>query len=80
MLSCYHPLVHIDTTVFGADAGEFKPKRFVGNPGLKKEVSSYPPIMSALDAAPHSDSLMLRILRASVLSLMNGSCLDAEIY
>ncbi|CAM9960343.1 unnamed protein product [Scytosiphon promiscuus] len=41
MLCCHHPLVHIDEAVFGPDAGEFKPKRFLGNEGLKKEVFAY---------------------------------------
>ncbi|CAM9908226.1 unnamed protein product, partial [Hapterophycus canaliculatus] len=41
MLCCHHPLVHIDQAVFGPDAGEFKPKRFVGNDDLKKEVFAY---------------------------------------
>ena len=40
MLCCHHPLIHIDEAVFGPDAGEFKPKRFVGNPALKKEVGA----------------------------------------
>lgn len=39
MLCCHQPLVQIDEAVFGADAKEFKPKRFMENPGLKKEVS-----------------------------------------
>eukprot|EP00752_Nemacystus_decipiens_P008261 g7387.t1 len=41
MLCAHHPLVHIDEAVFGPDAGEFKPKRFVGNPALKEEVFAY---------------------------------------
>ena len=39
MLCCHHPLVHIDELKFGSDAREFNPRRFVGNPGLKKDVS-----------------------------------------
>lgn len=56
MLCCHHPLVHIDEAVFGPDAGEFKPKRFLGNDDLKNEVTrnrmlgafapSYPPFSS----------------------------------
>lgn len=42
MLCCHHPLIHIDEAVFGADATEFKPKRFIGNPGLKDDVSVFP--------------------------------------
>ena len=42
MLCCHHPLIHIDEAVFGPDAAEFKPKRFIGNPGLKDEVSVFP--------------------------------------
>lgn len=38
MLCCHHPLIHIDEAVFGPDATEFKPKRFVGNAALKDEV------------------------------------------
>lgn len=38
MLYCHHPLVHIDEAVFGSDASEFNPRRFVGNAGLKEEV------------------------------------------
>ncbi|CAM9440562.1 unnamed protein product [Ectocarpus sp. 8 AP-2014] len=41
MLCCHHPLIHIDEAVFGADATEFKPKRFIGNPGLKDDVFAY---------------------------------------
>lgn len=39
MLYCHQPLVQIDETKFGTDAREFNPKRFVGNPDLKKDVS-----------------------------------------
>lgn len=39
MLYCHQPLVQIDEIKFGTDAREFNPKRFVGNPGLKKDVS-----------------------------------------
>ncbi|CAM9867534.1 unnamed protein product, partial [Laminaria digitata] len=41
MLCCHHPLVQIDELKFGPDAREFKPKRFVGNPDLKKDVFAY---------------------------------------
>ena len=41
MLCCHHPLVQIDEIKFGSDAKEFNPKRFVGNPDLKKDVSVY---------------------------------------
>ena len=40
MLCCHQPLVQIDEAVFGPDAAEFNPKRFVGNAALKEEVSS----------------------------------------
>lgn len=39
MLFCHQDLAQIDTAAFGADAREFKPKRFVGNPDLKKKVT-----------------------------------------
>lgn len=45
MLCCHHPLIHIDEAVFGPDATEFKPKRFIGNPGLKDEVSFFPALL-----------------------------------
>ncbi|CAN0556720.1 unnamed protein product, partial [Laminaria digitata] len=41
MLCCHQPLVQIDELKFGPDAREFKPKRFVGNPDLKKDVSKF---------------------------------------
>eukprot|EP00904_Undaria_pinnatifida_P000524 jgi/Undpi1/10472/HiC_scaffold_29.g12922.m1 len=41
MLCCHHPLVQIDEIKFGSDAKEFNPKRFVGNPDLKKDVFAY---------------------------------------
>lgn len=38
MVYCHQPLVQMDEAVFGPDAADFKPKRFVGNPGLKEKV------------------------------------------
>lgn len=38
MLCAHHPLIHIDEAAFGPDAKEFKPKRFIGKPQLKKKV------------------------------------------
>ncbi|CAN0173723.1 unnamed protein product [Ascophyllum nodosum] len=41
ILICHQDLVQIDHTKFGPDAREFKPKRFVENPELKKNVFKY---------------------------------------
>ncbi|CAN0491668.1 unnamed protein product [Hapterophycus canaliculatus] len=38
MLCCEQALGHMDPAVFGPDARQFNPKRFVGNPDLKKKV------------------------------------------
>ncbi|CAM9321677.1 unnamed protein product [Scytosiphon promiscuus] len=41
MLCCEQALGHMDPAVFGPDARQFNPKRFVGNPDLKKKVFAY---------------------------------------
>ncbi|CAN0010049.1 unnamed protein product [Sphacelaria rigidula] len=41
MLCCHQDLAQIDPAAFGPDAREFKPKRFLGNPGLKKQVFKF---------------------------------------
>ncbi|CAM9605170.1 unnamed protein product, partial [Hapterophycus canaliculatus] len=41
MLCCEQALGHMDPAVFGPDAREFNPKRFLGNPDLKKKVFAY---------------------------------------
>lgn len=38
MLSCETVLCQMDPAVFGPDAREFNPRRFVDNPELKKKV------------------------------------------
>ncbi|CAM9251030.1 unnamed protein product [Ectocarpus fasciculatus] len=41
MLMCEQALGQMDPSVFGPDAREFDPERFVGNPELKKKVFAY---------------------------------------
>ncbi|CAM9321604.1 unnamed protein product, partial [Scytosiphon promiscuus] len=41
MLCCEQALGHMDPAVFGPDARQFNPKRFVGSPDLKKKVFAY---------------------------------------
>lgn len=42
MLCCNQDMIQIDPVVFGPDAREFRPSRFIDNPELKKEVSFSP--------------------------------------
>lgn len=41
-ISCEQVLCQMDPTVFGPDAREFNPRRFVDNPELKKKVRKNP--------------------------------------
>ena len=68
MLYCHQPLVQIDEAKFGPDAKEFNPRRFVGNQGLKKDVSAYLVPMSC----PAVSLLVLSVLVDVVVDSSGG--------